>query len=171
MPITEPTKRREYLQKRRKRMVSEGKCSCGRERLTGFTRCRSCVETTRESTRRRNARRRKPGVCRHCGKDSGKKAKCKSCQTVAANYLRRLKIEVITAYGGKCACCGVAELAFLTIDHIKGGGGRHRRMIGNLYRWLKRHGFPKGDFQCLCFNCNCGRKVNGGICPHKSASS
>ncbi len=29
------------------------------------------------------------------------------------------------------------------------------------------HDFPKGMFQVLCRNCNEGRALNGGICPHK----
>lgn len=35
---------------------------------------------------------------------------------------RRMKLEVIEAYGGKCACCGVDNFEFLSIDHINGGG-------------------------------------------------
>ena len=85
-------------------------------------------------------------------------------------YNKRLKATVIGHYGGKRACPGCKEtnMAFLTIDHIKGGGTRHRRNIsrGNgFYLWLIRHKFPKG-FQVLCFNCNFGKWANGGICPH-----
>jgi hypothetical protein len=30
-----------------------------------------------------------------------------------------------------------------------------------------RNGYPP-DFEILCFNCNCGKAVNGGICPHEA---
>ena len=42
-------------------------------------------------------------------------------------------------------------------------------MVGGtkFYRWLKRNNFPEG-FQVLCFNCNCGKEINKGVCPHKS---
>ena len=32
--------------------------------------------------------------------------------------------------------------------------------------WLYRNNFPKG-FQTLCFNCNWGKHINDGICPHQ----
>ena len=34
-----------------------------------------------------------------------------------------------------------------------------------IYIWLKNNNFPEG-FQVLCFNCNCGKARNKGICPH-----
>lgn len=92
----------------------------------------------------------------------------------------KLKRLVIDAYGGKCACCGEAELVFLTIDHVNDDGAEHRRQIAAekgsrwlqagapTYRWLRDNGFPEG-FQVLCANCNCGRHWNGGICPHQMA--
>ena len=82
----------------------------------------------------------------------------------------RLRHEAILAYGGyRCACCGIREALFLTIDHVNDGGARHRRQVGasvDFFKWLKRNGYPKG-FQVLCSNCNSGRHRNGGCCPHK----
>lgn len=81
----------------------------------------------------------------------------------------RLKREVIAAYGGECACCGEGTYEFLTVDHVGGWGAEHRRVVGegtgNIYRWLKNNGFPKGIFQLLCWNCNCAMGVHG-YCPH-----
>lgn len=34
-----------------------------------------------------------------------------------------------------------------------------------MYRWAILNGFPD-ELQLLCFNCNCGRQRNGGVCPH-----
>ncbi len=81
-----------------------------------------------------------------------------------------LKAEVMAAYGGKCTCCGEDQLEFLTIDHINGGGNKHRRSIGwaSLYRWLKKNGFPKKGFQVLCWNCNIAKGFYGK-CPHQKA--
>jgi len=84
----------------------------------------------------------------------------------------RYKMKVLEHYSkGEpiCACCGEKETKFLTVDHINNGGNAHRAETGagsSLHRWLINHNFPEG-FQILCFNCNCGRSVNGGICPHK----
>lgn len=86
----------------------------------------------------------------------------------AQRYRRKLKLEVIKAYGGECACCAEAELTFLTIDHVNGGGTKHRKEVSptKLYRWLRDN--PVSDeYQALCFNCNDGVHFNGGTCPHK----
>jgi hypothetical protein len=76
------------------------------------------------------------------------------------------------AYGGVCACCGTAELKFLTIDHINGGGNQHRKelvatgMGNNFYPWLKDRGYPPG-YRVLCFNCNWAVGHYNRICPHQ----
>jgi hypothetical protein len=81
---------------------------------------------------------------------------------------------VIEAYGGECVCCGESLPEFLTVDHTDGGGSDHRRKVSHgsggtgFYAWLKRHGFPQDGFQLLCFNCNLGRQINGGVCPHQA---
>lgn len=83
---------------------------------------------------------------------------------------RALKVEVMAAYGGKCACCGESTLEFLTIDHTNGDGCEHRRSVGkgkNIYRDIKRQGFPQdGRYQVLCFNCNIALGFYG-YCPHR----
>lgn len=88
---------------------------------------------------------------------------------------RLLKIETLKHYGGVCVCCGESNLLFLTIDHINGNGGQHRRQLGMgnggghvFYQWLKNNHFPNG-YQVLCFNCNCGRAINNGVCPHEQS--
>jgi len=64
-----------------------------------------------------------------------------------------------------CTCCGEKMLQFLSIDHIEGGGRRHREEIGNMYRWLISNSFPEG-YQVLCHNCNLAKGFYGQ-CPHK----
>lgn len=60
-------------------------------------------------------------------------------------YLTDIREQVITAFGGKCQCCGETDHRFLTLDHING---------------------RKDKFQILCFNCNCAKGIYG-ICPHQ----
>lgn len=86
----------------------------------------------------------------------------------AAHRAQRLK--ALQAYGGPepaCACCGESTLLFLAIDHVNGGGGKQHRELGGggYYSWLRKNGYPAG-FRVLCHNCNFGRQLNGGICPH-----
>lgn len=79
----------------------------------------------------------------------------------------KLKLATIDHYGGLCACCGVNQYEFLSIDHIEGRGREHVQTVGNIYYWLKDNKYPK-DFRVLCMNCNQGREINGGECPHNS---
>ena len=78
----------------------------------------------------------------------------------------RLRGLCFDHYGRECACCGETELLFLTFDHINGGGRKHNEKVGYIPRWLVSQGFPDG-FQVLCMNCNLGRSINGGVCPHQ----
>lgn len=85
-------------------------------------------------------------------------------------YRRAAKEEAIRQYGKKCKCCGEADIRFLTIDHSRNDGGKFRKSITRsyTYTWLKVNGYPKNlGLQVMCFQCNCGRNANGGICPHK----
>uniref|UniRef100_A0A6M3LDR7 Uncharacterized protein n=1 Tax=viral metagenome TaxID=1070528 RepID=A0A6M3LDR7_9ZZZZ len=72
---------------------------------------------------------------------------------------RALKLEVLTHYGkGECVCvkCGFNNIRALSIDHIEGGGNRHRksklRPASSFYTWLKAENYPTG-YQTLCMNC------------------
>lgn len=104
-------------------------------------------------------------------------SECKKCATNRVKEgNRKRKIEILNAYRGCfCKCCGVFELSFLSIDHINNDGAIHRREIfGNngsrkdIYSWLRRNNFPIPDrLQVLCFNCQWGKRLNKGVCPHQ----
>jgi len=91
-------------------------------------------------------------------------------------WSRKRKLLIIEHYSnGKniCNCCGEKHIVFLTIDHINNDGAEHRKKLGSaahVYNWLIRNNFPEG-YQVLCYNCNCGRYKNGGVCPHKQELS
>ena len=85
-------------------------------------------------------------------------------------YNLLLKHTVIEKYGGKCSCCGENQILFLTIDHINNDGNVERDNMKNyntlsFYMKLKREEI-RDDIQVLCFNCNLGKSINNGICPH-----
>ena len=82
-----------------------------------------------------------------------------------------LRIEILEHYGRKCSCprCGETNLEFLSMDHINGGGNRHRKSLDvQFYDWIKKNNYPN-ELQILCFNCNLGRARDkeNGICPHE----
>lgn len=81
---------------------------------------------------------------------------------------KRLRDQVLEAYGGKCKCCGEAEPVFLVVDHINNDGAEHRKQLGGkmFYVWLRQNVFPKDNFQLLCWNCNMAKSLLG-FCPHQ----
>jgi hypothetical protein len=87
----------------------------------------------------------------------------------ARAYNKRIRLETIRAYGGKCDCCNENRYEFLAIDHVNGGGIKHRKDIGNagnsIAKWLRKQGYPKG-YRVLCHNCNCAIGFYK-LCPHK----
>jgi hypothetical protein len=120
-------------------------------------------------------------LCQRCGAEfvgslDQRKYCSKECQSAQLHdklieTRKNVRLTALQAYGGKnpaCACCGEGIPQFLNLDHINGGGGAHRRETGGggFYVWLRKNGYPKG-FRILCYNCNLGRQINGGICPHE----
>ncbi len=89
-----------------------------------------------------------------------------------AEYRAKLRAEMILAYGGRCACCGERQPEFLQLDHIHNDGAEDRKNnpATKLFAKLKRLGWPKDRYQLLCANCNFGKFMNGGICPHQEHS-
>jgi len=94
------------------------------------------------------------------------KHRCQTCYALRERI--RNKLTFIAMYGGQCSCCGESDPRFLTLDHVKGDGGEHRKeLFDQQIVSLAIRDFQPDRFQVLCFNCNCGRSANGGVCPHK----
>lgn len=75
----------------------------------------------------------------------------------------RIRCEVLGHYSSngipQCNQCGIMDIDVLCIDHINGGGNKHRASLGGnirgvvFYQWLQKRGYPEG-YQTLCCNCN-----------------
>jgi hypothetical protein len=78
------------------------------------------------------------------------------------------KIDAINHYGGpKCVCCGETNIKFLTLDHEKNDAKSYPLEARvTPYAWLRKKGYPDIGLRVQCYNCNCGRAHNGGVCPH-----
>ena len=82
------------------------------------------------------------------------------CNLNGRNSHNKLKQRVLTHYGnGEIACvkCRESRMACLSIDHIDGGGLKHRIGLGvkggvSFYHWLEKNSYPIG-YQTLCMNC------------------
>lgn len=170
-----------YLKQWRQNKRAKGLCqSCGIEPLMvgSTTKCNDCSDLQRTAKKTLYHDRIKKNQCTRCGKDElYTNTKCSSCASDDVLYKKRnhvkLKYEVIGHYGGICVCCGESWLEFLTLDHTNNDGAKHRLKLKTweatgigFYKWVKRNGFPN-DLQVLCWQCNCGKNFNGGICPHR----
>lgn len=131
--------------------------------------CKGCRKTINSGGYKR---KKAVGVCVRCkGERRTENSLCSRCRTEASEYDRALRLEILEAYGKKCQCpcrCSTMEPEFLALDHIFGGGGaeRKKRSCHQLYRYLKKLGFPKDQHRLLCHNCNQARGIYG-YCPRE----
>jgi len=86
----------------------------------------------------------------------------------AYKYRLNQKMEVYNHYCNgdiKCKKCGMTDIRCLSIDHIDGGGRKHRKELKNnfLPKWIIDNNFPEG-FQVLCMNCQFKKRVENNEC-------
>lgn len=130
-----------------------------------------------EINKRRYERLKAEGRCKECMEpiDDLERSKitCTKCLDVKAAAIKRrnlkIKLEAMEHYGGAvCANCGLTGHIFLTFDHIANNGAIHRRedptVKAGMAKWLRRNNYPEG-YQVLCWNCNMGKQLNGGVLP------
>lgn len=141
-----------------------------------FYTCRDCGETkAAELFSINNASHRgRSNFCKLCTQIKNKnyiKNNPERRKQSSKDYYAKLKQTVFDVYGNFCVCCGETEKAFLTIDHIKGDGAEHRKILGNrtlLYKSIRDEGFPKNKYQVLCHNCNWSKGAGvDGKCIHQ----
>lgn len=140
---------------------------CRKKPAVARKRCTACYATWR---------RMQPGRCRYCGGVISAERPAASGKTHDSCLKRRrelwgeYRMRIVNGYGGRCACCGLSDERFLTIDHVNNNGNQHRAELGGGNRRLLlliiQQEFPP-EFQLLCFNCNCAKSTNGGVCPHE----
>jgi len=154
--------------------------SCGSVPLQGTRRglCERCYnklpdqkQNAREYRKKQREKFAAEGRCTECGgKPLPNLRRCQRCydrhNAIVAKRRNKAKAVLAERYGKVCACCGETEPLFLSIDHINGGGGIERKELGrDQYITLSR-GPVRDDLRILCHNCNRGRWLNGGECPH-----
>jgi hypothetical protein len=160
-----------------------GRChysrTCPEPLASGKKYCQQHLDLLAARTKGKRLSAKEGGPCAVCGQPKNNpESSCEDCRTrhrqQRLERLGELRDLVYTNYGGyRCRCCGETLPALLTLDHINSDGAEHRRELGGnqtakLYRWIIENGFPP-LFQILCWNCNIGRHLNGGRCPHQDA--
>lgn len=163
-----------------------GMCvDCGDVAESDKTMCTACLQRRSDNQRTKRDTFIVNTLCSQCGNDLGDLTgkRCQTCvekrnewyqgsTTQAKDTVRRNENREASVkhYGGKCTCCGEDGQYFLAIDHIDGDGNTHRKKINKygsgFFKWLVDNDFPEG-FQVLCHNCNMGKYLNGGVCPHQ----
>jgi hypothetical protein len=167
-------------------------CACCGEEIAGWNKSGYCSRT--EECRRARLRvvdpRRKTSralyagdSCAVCGapiagyNTTGHCSRTAECRRRGEGARRlALKLAAFEAYGGLCcACCGETRLYFLTLDHVvpirRNKVTQGTESGSDLWWKLKKAGYPdRGQYQVLCFNCNCA-KGTGTECPCKAERS
>lgn len=166
----EAERRQLYIERKTKKICT----SCGKAHTGQASACKECLAAKTALYKARQ----ETGCCPHCGsKDAIAPGKhCAHCRAINRKKNRKkhrkLRAEVLQAYGGVCQCCGEPTPEFLQVDHVNNDGASHRKEIGvgglRLYTWLRQHNYPKEGFQLLCANCNFA-KGHYGHCPHEQA--
>ncbi len=163
----------------RNKRIKGGLCpNCGEKPKSGQRYCEKCLLNLRSLCKNRRQRLKEEGKCSKCAINDAVTTLCNDCRKLESErhkaYNLKKKIAVLVHYGGInpcCACSGCKEsdIRFLTIDHKDGNGAEHRKhykkKYGTICNYLIKNNFPDG-FRVLCWNCNCGRYFNNGVCPH-----
>jgi len=88
---------------------------------------------------------------------------CTSC------YKRLLQEIIFCKLKPICNCCGESFRYFLQIDHIHNDGylDKKDKTITSAIVYYEKVIKNIQNFQILCANCNFGKLINEGVCPHK----
>lgn len=135
---------------------------------------KNCKECTSEYTPTSN----NSLYCPECRKDRtalwGHSKWDKTPQGIA--HKRQYHIQLVKSrkklvydhYGWLCRCCGETNELFLSIDHVNNDGNTDEwrgRSAPTRYKKIIDKGYPD-SIQILCMNCNWGKRMNKGVCPH-----
>jgi hypothetical protein len=78
----------------------------------------------------------------------------------------KVRQQIIAALGGKCQRCGFDDWRALQVDHVNGGGSRHRSTYVSMSRYYKdilaSAQAQSGEYQLLCANCNQVKRYEAG---------
>ena len=160
----------------RKRIYTEEQRAKTRERVRAYKRTTAGRESTKRYEQSAKAMiARKQYLSRTVGERRTYRQKYRADRKATGELQAYLKMrrqiirkEALIAIGGICICCGESEIGFLTIDHKNNDGHLDKRVSQRrkIVMDFRKGVIDRDKYQCICYNCDCGRALNGGICPH-----
>lgn len=119
--------------------------------------CKECAEKRKVRWAMQNPDKVKV----NSGRSNSKPERRTAMAAWASENRQKKRMIVLKHYSPKLICqrCGFEDVRALTVDHIAGGGCKHRKEVtgrshGSLdfYKWIIKNNFPP-MFQILCSNC------------------
>jgi len=180
VPCTDRNRRLDSYRKRYHDRHHSGICSeCDGPVKAGRSRCINHLKLSALKTKKHTDSLKRRGLCISCGiRPLVNKNHCDECRKISNEHKYRYRDKIINKvldhYGRICSCCGETNILFLTMDHLDGNGQNHR-INSDIYRTLYTEFQKTGNWNTrisvVCYNCNCGKWRNGGICPHKNITN
>lgn len=173
------------IEYRRRARGIPGKChynrTCTNTPEDGKKYCTEHLQIVLQKAKDRRLLAKSERFCSVCGKpNTNNLAVCDECRKRRKEKRDQkeqiMRDLIFNHYGGyKCQCCGETIQILLTLDHKNNDGAEHRKQLGGnrtaqLFKWIIERNFPP-IFQVLCWNCNIGKHLNGGQCPHKTVKT
>lgn len=125
------------------------------------------------SYRQEYDRRKAAGQCIACGlTNDADGVRCSACRDKFKDALSIYQKKQYRSFkaSGLCVRCGATRDTGKTVCSKCLVGGKSRRVRANKGRHAKLSLLGlclMSDIAIRCYNCNCGRARNGGICPHE----
>jgi hypothetical protein len=100
-------------------------------------------------------------MCFDCSKKKSRDWYLKNKETHnrrSSERYRLIRNELFNLLGNECCQCGIQDYRVFSIDHVGGGGKKHRSEkgvgTGFMYRILREIKNESKKYQILCLNCN-----------------
>ncbi len=86
-------------------------------------------------------------------------------------WAQKRRREVLTALGGQCVQCGIADYRVLQIDHVNGGGSKEHKTMSRTTFITKVLADKDDNYQLLCANCNWIKRFDNNEHPKSKFGS
>lgn len=160
-----------------KRKESNLCVTCGKvPPVENKAKCYNCNILCNKVSKKQKAKR-VSGICRQCliRPIVDNLSSCHQCRErgrkKSAEQYKKIRIDVLNLYGGKCVCCDNDNLKYLQLDHKNNDGNIERANLpatlrgGRFFKYVlqqyKTSNKKRDDLQILCANCHNAKRYGG----------